>query len=335
LWAQKSVSGSRRSSVCGGMVLNMGSGALLCPAAACPLPRAWPTLDFRISTTQSQRSYVAHRKAALVVVGAASLAGCRKRGQTTACFVSGQQGEWWEGRQAELGDTIVLSYRVSSRGDPSGVLWKADHAIHVVGSALPGGLPVELVADVLTSLREGQSRCGVTAEREWTLHLEQVCAPQGRPLGGSASTGPHGASQKAAELVAAGVVALRGTEEGALGSREVQLLRGAASDRFASALECLGTGWWRENHRFSDVTARDSQRLHLKLEDLRSGEDGIVMTMPASLLSPQIGILTPPLCSYPWSTSPAPTVQPSSCWEAITMERIRKTFWHLVFLQSA
>lgn len=68
-------------------------------------------------------------------------------------------------------------------------------------------------------------------------------------------------------------MALRGTEEGALGSREVQLLRGAASDRFASALECLGTGWWRENHRFSDVTARDSQRLHLKLEDLRSSED--------------------------------------------------------------
>lgn len=185
------------------------------------------------------------------------------------------------GRGATSGDAVVLSVEA-----PGGVALR--HFVYTVGSrwksaAMPGSVPTEfrrmlpeLLDGVLASMREGEQRPVPSAGGDWLVHLEQVCTPRGWSLCNDPFSGARGAasdvaSTKAGVLSQCGIVTLRGAEEGALSAEHVVLARAATLGFAARAIECIGEQLARDPStvlRYSDVVARTSHRLNVKVDEL-------------------------------------------------------------------
>jgi len=76
---------------------------------------------------------------------------------------------------------------------------------------------------------------------------------------------------KARILSQCGIVTLRGVEEGALNRQQVSLVRNATLQFTARAIECIGQQLARDPNtvlRYSDVVARTSHRLNVKVGEL-------------------------------------------------------------------
>lgn len=179
------------------------------------------------------------------------------------------------GRQAAQGDKVVLSLMSPVGGGH-------EHFVHAVGSGggsgfeLPGALDFRHVDEALLTMTEGESRTIAVDGLAWILSLEQVCTPRGwslrhEPFAG-ARAGPAGlASEKARMLGQCGIVTLRGAEEGGLTKEQVALVSNATLGFTAQAIDCIGQQLTRDPNtilRYSDVVARTSHRLNVKIDAL-------------------------------------------------------------------
>jgi len=160
-----------------------------------------------------------------------------------------------------------------------------EHFAHVVGAGtdagagLPGAPNPRLLEEALLTMREGERRVVPAGGVGWTLTLEQVCTPRGWSLCREPFSGMRGSLselpvEKAKVLNQCGVVTLRGVEEGALTREQVALVRDATLGFAARAIEGIGKQLARDPNtvlRYSDVVARTSHRLNVKVDALWDG----------------------------------------------------------------